>query len=95
MPPILMMINLFIYHVFISSIIDVCYHAYFGRSDLTIPLEQTKDFRRTFKCLSPPTVALYTHDPSMSHPFETHFDSVVDEPQLSNLSFMRLPPEPS
>jgi len=78
--------------VFISLIDDVCYHAYFLRSDLTIPLEQTKDFRRTFECLSPTTVGLYTQHPSMSHPFETHFDSAVDETQPSNLSRMRLPP---
>ncbi len=25
---------------------------------ITIPLEQTKDFRRTFKCLSPATIGL-------------------------------------
>ncbi len=60
MPPVLIMINLFIYYVivFISLNIDVCYHAYFLRSDLTIPLEQTKDFKRAFKCLRPTTIGL-------------------------------------
>ncbi len=95
MLPILIMINLFIYYVvvFISLVSDVCYHAYFLRLDLifhclgvkrglTIPLEQTKDFRRTFKCLSATTVGLYTQPPSLNRPFETK--SAVDEPQLSN-----------
>jgi hypothetical protein len=60
MPLVLIMINLFIYYVivFICLNIDVCYHTYYRRSDLTIPLEQTKGFKRTIKCLSPTTIEL-------------------------------------
>ncbi len=76
MPLVLIMINLFIYYVivFICLNIDVCYHTYYRRSDLTIPLEQTKGFKRTIKCLSPTLLNYVTQHPLMSNPFETHLD---------------------